>query len=66
MFYIEEFITIKHDSIGEIVEKKSKFICNILYVETKEEAEEKLKYLKKKYSDARHNCYAYSIITKKR
>lgn len=45
-----------------IIEKKSKFIANIFYVETIEEAEEKLKNIKKKYYDAKHNCYAYRII----
>ncbi len=58
------FKTISNDSIAEIVEKKSKFIANIFYVETQEEAEEKIKEIKKKYFDARHNCFAYSIFTK--
>lgn len=49
---------------AEIVEKKSKFIANIFYVETQEEAEEKIKEVKKQYYDARHNCFAYSIFTK--
>ena len=49
---------------AEIVEKKSKFIANIFYVETVEEAEEKVKEIKKKYFDARHNCFAYSVFTK--
>lgn len=46
----------------EIVEKKSKFIANIFYIENKEEAEEKIKLIKKKYYDAKHNCYAYRIL----
>lgn len=45
-----------------IVEKKSKFIANIFYVENIEEAEEKLKLTKKKYYDAKHNCYAYRVV----
>lgn len=57
------FKTIKENASAEIVEKKSKFIANIFYVETKEEAEEKIKEVNKKYHDARHNCYAYRIIT---
>lgn len=61
------FKTISENSVNaEIVEKKSKFIANIFYVETIEEAEEKLKEVKKKYYDARHNCFAYSIFTKER
>lgn len=48
---------------AEIVEKKSKFIANVFYVESQEEAEEKIKEMKKKYYDARHNCFAYSIFS---
>ena len=58
------FKTIKEDTTAEIVEKKSKFIANVFYIESQEEAEEKIKMVGKKYFDARHNCYAYSIFTK--
>ena len=58
------FKTINQNASGEIVEKKSKFIANIFYVESVEEAEEKVKEVKKQYFDARHNCYAFSIYTK--
>lgn len=57
------FKTISEDTLAEIVEKKSKFIANVFYVESVEEAEEKLNQLRKKYFDARHNCFAYSIYT---
>ena len=56
--------TIKENTSAEIVEKKSKFIANLFYVQNEEEAEEIIKKLKKKYYDARHNCYAYNILTK--
>lgn len=49
---------------AEVVEKKSKFIANIFYVESIEEAEERIKETKKKYFDARHNCFAYRVATK--
>jgi uncharacterized YigZ family protein len=58
------FKTIDKNISAEIVEKKSKFIANLFYVESVEEAEEKIKELKKKYFDARHNCYAFSVYTK--
>lgn len=58
------FKTINKNISAEIVEKKSKFIANVFYVETVEEAEEKVKEIKKKYFDARHNCYAFSVFTK--
>lgn len=56
--------TILNSVSGEIVEKKSKFIANIYKVKNKEEAEEKIKEIKKKYFDARHNCSAYRILEK--
>lgn len=59
---IENFKTIKHDSCEEIVEKKSRFIANLIYVENEEQAQDKIKEIKKKYYDARHNCYAYRVI----
>lgn len=57
------FKTISENVSSEIVEKKSKFIANIFYVESVEEAEEKTKEIKKKYYDARHNCFAFSVYT---
>lgn len=56
------FKTIKENTIGEITEKKSKFICHAYHVESVEEAEKTIMELRKKYHDARHNCFAYRII----
>lgn len=55
-------ITIKEHMQSEIVEKKSKFIANIYFVENVEEAENKIKEIKKEYHDARHNCSCYRVI----
>lgn len=57
------FKAIKENTSGEIVEKKSKFIAHIFYVETPEEADNYIKETKKKYHDARHNVFAYAIET---
>lgn len=46
---------------GEIEEKKSRFIANIAPVESEEEALAFIEAMKKKYWDARHNCFAYVI-----
>lgn len=46
---------------AEIVEKKSRFIATIFYVNSVEEAEEKIKIIKKRYYDAKHNCFAYIV-----
>lgn len=56
---MERFKTIQENACEQIVEKKSKFIANIIYVENKEQAEEWIKQISKKYFDARHNCFAY-------
>ncbi len=42
-----------------IVISRSKFITTLIPITSQEDAQEKLKIIKKKYSDATHNCYAY-------
>lgn len=56
------FYTIKDECSAEITEKKSKFICNVFHVESVQEAEDKLNIIRKKYHDARHNCYVYKVV----
>lgn len=46
---------------GEIIEIKSRFIATIIPVSTEEEAMAFVQQMKKKYWDARHNCWAYVI-----
>ena len=46
---------------GEITEKKSRFIASICPVHSEEEALAFIEKTKKKYWDARHNCYAYIL-----
>ena len=55
--------TIKQNITTQIVEKKSKFIANLYYAPTIEDAENILQNIKKQYYDAKHNCYAYRIKT---
>ena len=56
-----DFISIESNISSEIVEKKSKFICNLIKVQSQEEAEKMIKQIRKKYFDARHNCIAYRV-----
>lgn len=63
---MENFISIKENVQTEIVVKKSKFICNLIKVDTQEIAEDTIKQIKKKYHDARHNCIAYRVIEDER
>lgn len=59
---MKEYNTIEKQVEGIIIEKKSKFIATVIPVESKKQAEEKIKEIKKKYMDARHNCYAYCVL----
>lgn len=56
------FKTIKKEAEAIIVEKKSRFIANVFYVESIDEAEKILESIKKEHYSARHNCYAYRIL----
>lgn len=51
----------KFETEARIEVKKSRFIGRIIPVESKSEAEETLKSVKKSFSDAIHNCWAYRI-----
>ena len=46
---------------SEFVEKRSRFISHIWRVETEAEARAHIEEMKKKYYDARHNCWCYII-----
>ena len=58
---LEHYKTIYEGGEGELVEKKSRFIATVRPVETEEEALAFIEEMKKKYWDARHNCYVYSV-----
>lgn len=57
----EPYQVVEQGGTGEIEEKKSRFIANVSPVETEEEALAFIGAMKKKYWDARHNCYAYVL-----
>lgn len=59
---MNELKTINNNAVAEIVEKKSKFIANIFYVQNEEEVNFILKDIKKQFFDAKHHCFAYRII----
>lgn len=50
-----------HDHVCEFVEKKSRFITYLCHVTTEEEATAFIDSIRKKHSDATHNCIAYRI-----
>lgn len=51
--------TLYEGGVGEIVEKKSRFIATVAKIENEEEALAFIAKMKKQYWDARHNCYAF-------
>ena len=57
----EEYKTVYRGGEGEIVEKKSRFIATVRTVHSEEEVLAFIEEVKKKYWDARHNCFAYVI-----
>lgn len=54
----DEYKVLLREESAELVEKKSRFIANLKYCETEEEASAFIDEIKKKYWDARHNCSA--------
>ncbi len=46
---------------SEFTEKRSRFIGQVWPVSSEEEAQERIRAAKKKYHDARHNCWCYIL-----
>lgn len=49
------------DSESEFVEKRSRFISHLWRVEDEAEARARIEEMKKRYYDARHNCWCYLL-----
>ena len=54
---------VKNGAEAEYVEKRSRFIATLSPVTSEEEATAQIEALRKKYYDARHNCYAYIVFS---
>lgn len=57
----ENFLTIKENGSGELIIKKSIFITSIARTNSVEEANAFIQEISKKYRDATHNTFAYTI-----
>ena len=57
----EPYKIIESGGVGEIEEKKSRFIAHVAAANTEEEALAFIEEKKKQFWDARHNCYAYIL-----
>ena len=58
---MSEYLIVEAPGNSEIVEKKSRFIAHVFSVETEEQAIDYIEKIKKKYWDARHNCFAFVV-----
>ncbi|WP_414046810.1 YigZ family protein [Macrococcus equi] len=58
---MQNYITIKEDTVNEEVINKSRFITYLYKVESEDEAKAIISDIKKKHKDANHNCSAYTI-----
>jgi len=58
---MSEFFVPTARSESEFTEKRSRFIGHVWPVETEEEARALIEQTKKKYYDARHNCWCYRL-----
>ena len=56
-----EYYIPTREGVGELVEKRSRFLGHVWRVSSEEEAREIIEATKKKHYDARHNCWCYII-----
>ena len=58
---MSEYFVPAGPSETELVEKRSRFIGHVQPVEREEEARAYIEQMKKRYHDARHNCWCYRL-----
>ena len=58
---MSEYLVPFENAESEFTEKRSRFISHLWRVETEAEARARIEEMKKKYYDARHNCWCYII-----
>ncbi|WP_067727085.1 YigZ family protein [Oceanobacillus damuensis] len=58
---LKNYFTVKKEGNDQLIIQKSRFIGYVKRVETETEAQEFIQEIKKKHSDATHNCSAYII-----
>lgn len=58
---MNEYLVPFEDAESEFVEKRSRFISHLWRVESEVEARARIEEMKKKYYDARHNCWCYLL-----
>ena len=58
---MSEYLVPFENAESEFTEKRSRFISHLWRVETEAEARARIEEMKKKYYDARHNCWCYLL-----
>ena len=58
---MSEYLVPFEDAESEFVEKRSRFISHVWRVESEAEARARIEEMKKRYYDARHNCWCYIL-----
>ena len=58
---IAKFRVPYESAVSEFTEKRSRFISHLFPVKTEEEALARIREVKSKYHDARHNCWCYLL-----
>lgn len=58
---MSEYLVPFEDGESEFTEKRSRFISHLWRVESEAEARARIEEMKKKYYDARHNCWCYLL-----
>lgn len=55
------YLVVQKEGNGYIIEKKSKFLAEVHAIESIEQIQQAVEAAKKRYFDAKHHCYAYSL-----
>ena len=58
---MQDYLTVARAAETEFTEKRSRFIGNVFPIESEDEAKAFLEQIRKKYHDARHNCWCYRL-----
>ena len=58
---MEDYLVPFEAAESEFVEKRSRFISHVWRVESEAEARARIEEMKKRYYDARHNCWCYIL-----
>ncbi len=56
---VENYLSVNGEVKNETIIERSRFICRVKRIESETDARDFIEEIRKKHSDATHNCYAY-------